>query len=255
MFETWIATRACREVVVKKLNPGLTHCKALVDDYSLAARRWRSMEHANIVRVLEVTEAPDYLLAMERVNGKNLREIMSRAGPLSPSLVRAIIASVAAALSFAHETASSCHGDLRPDNVLIGSDGGVKVVDFFVARAVRRWTGTTVPGPFTGRGQFSYLGYQSPEEILGETADERSEIFILGILAHELLTAERLFDKGYWAGTLDANLRGPILRPSKSVSGIPEGLEAVVMTALDRSPSARFGTMEEMRLLLEDQII
>jgi serine/threonine-protein kinase len=146
------------------------------------------------------------------------------------------------------------HRDVSPHNILIGTNGMVKLVDFGVAKAIGRISEATRAGQLKGK-----FGYMSPEQALGKAVDRRSDIFSLGIVLFELTTSRRLFRGEHDIDTLKLVIGGPIPKPSSIDPKYPPGLERIVLKALERNPEARYQTAqalaEDLRAYLKSERI
>jgi non-specific serine/threonine protein kinase len=197
-----------------------------------------SLNHPNVCTLHDV--GPNYLV-MEWIDGETLREWFRRALPLSRSL--AIARQVLAALSAAHR-AGIVHRDLKPDNVMVRADGWVKVLDFGLATlmpgAARHGTTTAV----TQTGQIlGTVPYMSPEQIQGQAADARSDLFAFGIVLYEMLTAKHPWPRPTVVDTLHAILHEDPA-PIDLSSGVSGDLAAVVRTLLRKHPAERYASAE-----------
>ncbi len=222
------------------------------------ARLAATLHHPNIAQVYDVGEVDGtYFFTMEYVFGQDLRKIVravqGRGVWLGPELILQIIIGTASGLHYAHEKEGSdgellglVHRDVSPSNILVSHDGGVKLVDFGIAR-VSAMQATTAAGALKGK-----VPYMSPEQCRGERLDRRSDIFSLGIMLWELTTRRRLF-----AGENDVAIAGRICneevpRPGSIVPDYPPELEAIVLKALARDREARYATAQELQLDLEE---
>lgn len=252
--------------VVKRLRADLTKDE---DPEALeAADRFRSMflaeaqlsarlNHPNIVHTYEVGEERGSLfIAMEYVEGQSLHSLQSallRGGKGLPAAMAVrVMCEVLSALHYAHELTDITgeklvivHRDVSPQNVMLTYDGGVKLVDFGVAKASRTSTATEV-GTIKGK-----VRYMAPEQVAGSTVDRRADIFAVGVLLWELLAQKRLT-----RGATDAQALLSLVKddaPSLLVEApaVDPGVAAVVMRALNRNPEQRYQTALEMRSALE----
>jgi serine/threonine protein kinase len=137
---------------------------------------------------------------------------------------------------------------VSPQNVLVGFNGSVKIIDFGVAKATGKLSQTTA-GQIKGKH-----AYMSPEQAKGESLDHRSDVFGLGTVFYELLTGLRLFKRESELATLKAVVSAKILPPSEAAQGIPKALDGVVLKALARNRDERFATAGDMQLAIEDFI-
>ena len=167
-----------------------------------------------------------------------------------------VIADAAAGLDFAHRAKSPSgkplgliHRDVSPQNVLVGFNGSVKLIDFGVAKAANK-VSNTLTGAIKGK-----YAYMSPEQARGEELDYRSDIFGLGTILHELLTGTRLLKRDNDTATLRAVMKEGAEPPSALVKGLPREIDAIVLKALARDRDERYQHAGELQLALEDFIV
>ncbi len=252
--------------VVKRLRADLTRDE---DPEALeAAERFRSMflaeaqlsarlNHPNIVHTYEVGEERGSLfIAMEYVEGQSLHMLNSalqRAGKAIPAAMSVrVMCEVLSALHYAHELTDMggerlviVHRDVSPQNVMLTYDGGVKLVDFGVAKASRSSAATEV-GTLKGK-----VRYMAPEQVAGAHVDRRADIFAVGVLLWELLAQKRLTRGENDAQSLLSLVRDDAPSLLAEAPAVDPGLAAVVMRALSRNPDERHQTALEMRSALE----
>ena len=246
-----------KRVVVKTMLPGAKQGDQSVAMFLDEARLAAQLHHPNVCSVFDFGRMADtYYLAMEYVPGvsaaKLLDDCLQGSVELPWPVVCRIILDAASGLHYAHEAADAqgqrlhvVHRDVSPQNLMVSFEGGVKVIDFGIARAVGRAT-QTLAG--TLKGKFAYM---SPEQADGLELDRRSDIYSLGIVFHELLTGIRVLDRGSDGATLRAARNGEVALPSHSKPGLPEGLDALVMKMLRLSPDDRFPTARDFALALD----
>ncbi len=261
MAEIFLARRVAqagfeKTVVVKRILPQLAQNDEFVHMFLDEARLAAQLHHPNIAHVYDVgvDEGLPYFV-MEWVQGRELREVMYAAagsGGLPLEHAIKIVVSVAAALHHAHErlgpdhrSLGIVHRDVSPSNVLVTYDGGVKLLDFGVAKAARRRT-ETLAGTLKGK-----IAYMSPEQCRGEEVDRRSDVFALGILLYELTTGLRLYSRRSELAMLQEIVGRDAPRPSSRIPGYPQALERIVVRALRRDAGERYQTAEELALDLE----
>lgn len=256
MAEVYVATRrddaAGRLHAVKRLLPTLAEDRELVELFLDEARLVAQLDHPGIVPVHELGKHGDgYYIAMEYVAGRNLRALLDAlraAGERLPVPLAAYVAwRVADALDHAHRKRDAegnplhvVHRDVSPANVLLGFDGSVRIIDFGIAQAALRPQSPSA----VLRGKF---GYMSPELVKGEPLDQRSDVFALGAVLHEMLTGERLFTGASVQAVMDEVRAAAVLPPSARLQELPPGLDHVVLRALARDPGLRFAWASELR--------
>jgi serine/threonine-protein kinase len=194
------------------------------------------VQHPNIISIYDIgADDGRAYIAMEYVEGPNLHKYLGRKGKLEPREAINIIGQACLALDAVH-TAGIVHRDIKPDNILIAKGGLVKLMDFGLAKgAGARLTASNV-----------VMGtpcYMAPEQAMGREADARSDIYALGLVLHELLTGVTVFADGDVLRRQVTEMPPP---PSKSVEGIPELLDQIVMKCIQKKPEERFQTVKEL---------
>jgi serine/threonine protein kinase len=250
--ETATQSRPERLVAVKAMLPDLAEESEFVRMFLDEVRLVRAIRHPNVVSVYDVGEHEGVMwMAMEWVEGESLHTVIAEAGKrraIPPEMAVRIIADAAAGLHAAHELKDEngallgvVHRDVSPHNILIGSNGSVKLVDFGVARSVGRVSEATRAGQLKGK-----FGYMSPEQARGKAIDRRSDLFALGIVLFELTTSRRLFRGENDIDTLKLVISSRIPRPSSFDPAYPAELERIVLKALERDPARRYQTAAEL---------
>jgi serine/threonine protein kinase len=247
-----------RLVVLKLILPHLAEDEEFLDMFLEEARLVARLSHPNLITILDLTEIEGrHCLAMEYVQGEDVRRLerfaRKQERPLPVGLVVRIIADAAAGLAYAHNARDGhgqplqlVHRDVSPQNVLVGFDGGVKVIDFGVAKAATSGQQTA-----TGvlKGKYPYM---SPEQANGMAVDGRSDQFALGVVMWELLTGKRLFKGDTDLMTLRLVRDCQVPPPSQLNPKLPPGLDEVVLKALAPTPEGRYADCAAFRLALED---
>jgi serine/threonine protein kinase len=245
-------------VVLKRIIPAFAADQDFVRMFLREARLAATLQHPNIAQVYDVGEDDGVLFfAMEYVLGQDLRRIVravrARESWLTLEHILQIIIGTAAALHYAHEREDSAgkhlgivHRDVSPSNIMVTYDGGVKLVDFGIAR-VSSSGDTTSTGVLKGK-----IPYMSPEQCRGEKLDRRSDVFSLGVILWELACCRRLF-----VGENDLALAQRIASedappPSSILPNFSPALEAIIMRALARDRERRYATAQELREELEE---
>ncbi len=228
-----VDTRLDRVLALKVMHPALAVDGAFVDRFIREAKSVARLDHPNIVGVYDQgNDGTHVYLAMEYVAGCTLRDVLRERGALQPRAALDILEPVLAALGAAHR-AGLVHRDMKPENVLIGDDGRVKVADFGLVRAVGTDT-TTSTGSLLGT-----VSYLAPEQIESGIADHRSDVYACGVLLYEMLTGGKPHDGGTPAAVLYQHLHEEVAAPSVAVPGLAPGLDALVVSAAARDPLAR----------------
>jgi serine/threonine-protein kinase len=234
-----------RDVAVKLLRPEFGQDPDFLARFRDEARSAASLNHPNIVAVFDFGEGADGpYIVMELIDGQDLGAIIRENGALPPRQSARVTAEVAKALHAAH-VKGIVHRDVKPSNVLIGRDGRVKVADFGIARALTE-AQLTLPGITMGS-----VHYFSPEQARGEPATVASDIYSLGIVLYECLTAQRPFSGDGAAAVALARLTSTPPRPSALRPGTPPELDAIVTRAMALDPAARYASAASMASALE----
>ncbi|MFG2862795.1 Stk1 family PASTA domain-containing Ser/Thr kinase [Streptomyces sioyaensis] len=226
-------TRLDRALALKVMHPSLATDGAFVDRFIREAKSVARLSHPNVVGVFDQgTDGTYVYLAMEYVAGCTLRDVLRERGALQPRAALDILEPILAALGAAHR-AGLVHRDMKPENVLIGDDGRVKVADFGLVRAVD--TNTTAS---TGSvlGTVSYL---APEQMEHGTADARVDVYACGVVLYEMLTGTKPHTGGSVAQVLYQHLHEDVLPPSGLVPGLAPQLDELVALACARDPQHR----------------
>ncbi|MFE1177571.1 Stk1 family PASTA domain-containing Ser/Thr kinase [Streptomyces sp. NPDC058773] len=228
-----VDTRLDRLLALKVMHPTLATDAAFVDRFIREAKSVARLSHPNVVGVFDQgTDGTYVYLAMEYVAGCTLRDVLRERGALQPRAALDVLEPILAALGAAHR-AGLVHRDMKPENVLIGDDGRVKVADFGLVRAVD--TNTTAS---TGSvlGTVSYL---APEQMEHGTADARVDVYACGVVLYEMLTGGKPHNGGSVAQVLYQHLHEDVLPPSGLVPGLAPQLDELVALACARDPQQR----------------
>lgn len=245
-------------VVLKRILPHLVEDEEFFAMFRDEAKITMRLDHPNIARINEFgVEAGVHYIEMEYVAGEDLRRLEKRAAVVQTGIpigvVLRVIADAAAGLDFAHKAKDAkgqplnlVHRDVSPQNILIGFDGSVKLIDFGVAKAAGRAQHTA-----TGilKGKFPYM---SPEQALGLELDARSDVFALGIVLWEQLTGRRLFKGENDIATQQLVQACVVAPPSQVEPSSPAGLDPIVLKALARKREDRFADAAQLRMALEE---
>lgn len=249
MAEVWRATdlQLSRTVAVKLLKPHLAADATLAERFRREAVAAANLNHYNIVTVHDALEDDGrQAVIMEFVDGKSLRELLDTNGKLATSLVVHIGTSVCAALEAAHKH-GIIHRDVKPGNVLLMKDGRVMLTDFGIAKVLGEGDDLTSENVMMGTAK-----YLAPEQVRGDTLDERADLYSLGIVLYECLVGKVPFIGSNDTETALARLQkeAPLitsLRPD-----VDPGISAVVHKMMAREPRNRFQSCSQARLALKD---
>ncbi|MEU3254032.1 Stk1 family PASTA domain-containing Ser/Thr kinase [Streptomyces sp. NPDC006997] len=228
-----VDTRLDRVLAVKVMHTSLAADGTFVERFIREAKSVARLAHPNVVQVFDQgTDGPYVYLAMEYVAGCTLRDVLRERGALQPRAALDILEPVLAALGAAHR-AGFVHRDMKPENVLIGDDGRVKVADFGLVRSVDTVTSTT--GAVLGT-----VSYLAPEQIeQGGRADARVDVYACGVVLYEMLTGGRPHEGDSPAAVLYKHLHDDVPPPSASVPGLAYALDELVASATARNPGIR----------------
>ncbi|MGE0402962.1 MAG: protein kinase [Kofleriaceae bacterium] len=245
-------------VVVKRILPQYADNQQFVSMFLNEARLSATLHHPNIAQVYDIgVEDGDYFFSMEYIHGEDLGRLNATAiengVPMSLDAALTLVAGLCGGLHYAHTKAGPdgkplevVHRDVSPSNVLVSYDGGVKLVDFGIARAGS--------APATTRGGLKgKIAYMSPEQCKGEAKlDRRSDIYSIGTILYELTTGRLPFVDDNEYAVLNNIVNVDVPRPSTIVPSYAPALEAIVLKALARDPAQRFGSALELQKEIED---
>ncbi len=238
-----------KPVAVKRILPSYVQDTSFVELFLREAKLAVVLQHANVVQVLDLGSSQgQYYMVLEFVDGENLRALIkaaqARKVPLGLREVCFIVQQVAEGLAYAHGRTDPSgaplniiHRDVNPSNVMVASNGEVKLADFGIAKAADGHQETQA-GVLKGK-----IHYLSPEQVLGKPVDQRSDIFLLGLLLHELLAGRQLLEGSELQvlqrlGQFDERTLDPL-------PGVPTPLWLIITRALAASPDSRFRTARE----------
>jgi serine/threonine protein kinase/Flp pilus assembly protein TadD len=237
-------------VAVKRLLPHLVSDRRIVQMFLNEARITAQVHHPNVVSILELgVENSEPFIAMELLEGRSFAELRAEAAergqrvPVGVTL--RILVEACRGLDAAHRAVDEAgrplrivHRDFTPDNIHVGVDGAIKVIDFGIAKAETMGSGTE---PGTLKGKFFYM---SPEMIVGKTVDHRADIFAAGVMLYEQLCGRRPFTGLNPEEVLTRIAEGRPKPPTAFDPSVPVALEQICLTALHRDPEARFESLQ-----------
>ncbi|HYH98527.1 serine/threonine protein kinase, partial [Hyalangium sp.] len=251
-----------KTLVLKRILPHLAGDEQFVEMFLSEARLVAQINHPNVVQIFDFGDFDgSYYIAMEFIDGPNLRALMRRAvtvgESLPPALCAKIVASACEGLAHAHDLVDPqtqqplglVHRDVSPDNILIARNGTVKVVDFGIAKALGQ-KDLTKAGTVKGK-----LPYMPPEQMRGRPLDRRVDVFALGMVLYELLTFKRPFNARIEADIMEAILHKPMKRLKEHLPQAPEALERIVQRCLAKEREDRYPSCRQLRADLERFIL
>lgn len=230
-----------RLVALKVLREQYASDAEFVERFQREAAAVSELIHSHMVQVFgSGRDGAVHYIAMEYVEGEDLKRLIRREGRLSPQRAAAIAAQVCEALEFAHEH-GIIHRDVKPQNILLARDGGVKVADFGIARAL---SSATITQTGTVLGSVQYL---APEQARGSAVGRAADVYALGVVLYEMVTGTLPFDEDSPIAIALKHLDQQPPRPSALVPALPPRIEGIILRALAKSPGARYASAGEMR--------
>ena len=228
--------RLQRSVALKVMHPALAEDPEFVRRFVREARSAAQLTHPAIVAVYDQGETDELVyLAMEFVDGRNLRDVIAERGRLDPATALGVLEQVLDALGAAH-TASIVHRDIKPENILLACDGRVKVADFGLARAIEASTHSAA----TAGLLIGTVAYLAPEQVERGTADARADVYAAGIVLFECLTGTTPYSGETPLAVAYQHVHGLVPAPSSVVGGIPRSIDELVQVATHREPARRY---------------
>ncbi len=233
-----------RLVALKVITSGLAGRPDLLDRFYQEARSAGTLQHPNIVTIYDLGKEGDLpFIAMEYLSGESLEKMIARRQAMPLSRKVGYIVQTCRALEYAHKH-GVVHRDIKPGNIMVTAEGAVKVVDFGIARLVD--ASKTQTGALIGT-----LGYMSPQQLRAERADERSDIWAVGVMFYELLAYQRPFSGDNPAALVLSIISNEPAPLGGTAPGCPADVEAIIFRMLQKEASHRYQTMEEALLDLD----
>ena len=247
-----------KAVVVKRMLPDLASDPGCVEMFLSEARVSAKLSHPNIVQIFDFGEANGaYFIAMEYIDGPNLRAVVRRAKGLSPGVVAKLISLACEGLAYAHDFVDPINGrslglihrDVSPENIMLTRQGALKLVDFGIVKAASEMNKTRV-GTVKGK-----VAYMAPEQIRGEVLDRRTDIYALGVSCFELLTGHRPHELQNEIAMMHAILTEPPARLSIHRQDVPDALQKIIDKALSKKREERYSSCRELQADLDRFLI
>lgn len=236
-----------RFVAVKVLKPEFREDKTFVRKFRSEAQAAAGLTHPNIVNVFDVgNDEGIHYIVMEVIEGITLKEYISKKGKLSIKEATSIAIQVSMGLEAAHNH-GIVHRDVKPQNIIISTDGKVKVTDFGIARAA---SSNTISSNVMGS-----VHYSSPEQVRGGYSDEKSDIYSLGITLYEMVTGRVPFDGDTTVAIAIKHLQEEMIPPSVYAEDLPYSLEQIIFKCTQKSVGRRYEKMEDVIADLKHSLI
>ena len=229
-----------RNVAVKVLKEQFSSDTEFVEKFKREATAAASLSDNNIVNIYDVGSQNDInYIVMEYVSGKTLKQIIKEEVRIPPEKTVEIAIQIAKALRCAHRN-NIIHRDIKPHNILVTEDGIVKVTDFGIAKASNSVT-ITNSNKIMGSAH-----YFSPEQARGSFVDFRTDIYSLGIVMYEMVTGKVPYDAESPVSIALKHIQEPVVPPIKLNENVPEGLNKLILKAVEKEPIKRYQTMDDM---------
>ena len=236
--------RLSRVVAVKVLNEEFSTNKTLLDNFYKESQKISALSHANIVDIYDINQHKNiHYIVMEYLNGISLKQFMGYKKILSWNETVYFSLYILKALEYAHAN-GVLHKNLKPQNIIIQPDGGVKVTDFSIAHIIADQTTVT-------RARLDSIYYLSPEQSNGLAADERSDLYSLGIMMYEMMTGKLPYIGSSPVAVAVQHAKGEAVPPRNLQPGIPIGLQQITLHAMSSDIYNRYNTATGMRKDLE----
>ncbi len=236
-----------RFVAIKVLKPELRSDKEFVSKFRVEAQAAAGLAHPNIVNVYDVgDENGTYFIVMELVEGITLKAYILSKGNLSVRETTGICLQVASGLEAAHNN-GIIHRDVKPQNIIISTDGTAKVADFGIARAA---SSDTINSNVMGS-----VHYSAPEQSRGGFSDAKSDIYSLGITMYEMLTGRVPFDGDSTVEVALKHLQEEIISPRDIIPDLPRAIEQIILKCTQKSPDRRYQNMAQLIRDLKESLV
>ena len=227
-----------RLVAVKVMKAEFSEDKSFISKFRKEAQAAAGLAHPNVVNVYDVGEDNGiYYIVMELVQGITLKDYITRKGKLTVREATSIAIQVSLGLEAAHRS-NIVHRDVKPQNIIISTDGKVKLSDFGIARAA---SSNTISSNVMGS-----VHYSSPEQVRGGYSDAKSDIYSLGITMYEMVTGRVPFDGDTTVAIAIKHLQEEIESPRKFVQDLPYSLEQIILKCTQKSVDRRYNSMTEL---------
>jgi eukaryotic-like serine/threonine-protein kinase len=233
-------------VAIKIPHPELECDPVFFSRFAREAEIGRKLNHPGVVKTIAEDDLGQLCIVMEWVDGKFLREILTRQGKLSPERATRIAMSVCDALEYIHSQ-GVVHRDLKPENIMVGEDDSIKIIDFGISgsQGARRLTFYKLSNAM---GTPDYI---SPEQIKKRRGDGRSDVYALGVILYEMLTAHTPFSGPNPFAVMNDRLVNDPIPPREINPEISAEMQEIIYRALERDPEKRYASARKFAMDLE----
>lgn len=229
-----------RPVAVKILKPEFSGDEEFLRRFRNESKAIAVLSHPNIVKIYDVGFTDEIqFIVMEYIDGITLKEFIEQQGVLKWKDALHFITQILRALQHAHDK-GIVHRDIKPQNIMLFTDGSIKVMDFGIARFSR------IDGKTLSDKAIGSVHYISPEQAQGEMTDERSDIYSVGVMLYEMLTGRKPFDGDTAVNVALKHMQETAVPPREIMPAIPEALEEIVIHAMEKQPAQRYQSAAEM---------
>ncbi len=228
-----------RPVAIKQLKRSYHADGQIVKRFERESRVAASLQHENIVHIYDYWKHPHYAIVMEYVDGQDLAAIIEKTGALPVDVGAMIAIQVCSALNYAHMR-GLVHRDIKPGNIMVKRNGEVKLMDFGIAHTIH-FDALTMPGTLIGTPS-----YMSPEQILGQHLDVRSDIFSFGVVLYEMFTGLKPFSDEEKRSVTTKILKDGFTAPRRVNGVIPFALQRIIKKSLRKNPRRRYNSVLDM---------
>jgi tetratricopeptide (TPR) repeat protein/predicted Ser/Thr protein kinase/TolB-like protein len=238
-------TKLNEEVALKLIKPEIASDRKTLERFSQELRIARKIVHKNVGRMYELMEDDGaHFITMEFISGQDLSGLIRQSGQLAPGTAVSIARQVCEGLSEAHRL-GVVHRDLKPSNIMIDREGQARIMDFGIARSLKG-KGITGEGVVIGTPE-----YMSPEQVEGKEADQRSDIYSLGIILYEMVTGRTPFEGDTPFSVAYKHRHEAPEEPRKFNPQLPDALNGVILRCMEKDREARYQTAQELLADLE----